>query len=74
MRRLCTCKHKGEIKVQLHTFSTSELEGSGVIITTPRQFYLREHPVLFLKRLGGPGCHFEWHGKLCPHQDSLLGS
>jgi hypothetical protein len=73
MRRLCTRRHKGEVKVQLHTFSTSDLEGDGVIITTPRQLYLRKDPVLILKRLGEPGGHFGWHGKFCPHRDSLLG-
>jgi len=73
MRRLCTRGHKGKVKVQLHTFSTLALEGDGVIITTPRQLYLREDPVLILKRLGGLGGHFEWHGKFSPHRDSLLG-
>jgi hypothetical protein len=46
------CKHKGEVKVQLHTFSISELKGDGVIITTLRQIYLREDPVLILKEAG----------------------
>ena len=50
MRRLC--KHKGGVKVQLHTFSNSELEGDGVIITTLRQIYLREDPILILQEVG----------------------
>jgi hypothetical protein len=70
MRRLC--RYKGEVKVQFHTFSTSEL-GDGVIITTPRQLYLPEDPVFILKRLGGPCGHFGWHGKFHPHWDSFLG-
>jgi hypothetical protein len=69
MRRLCTCWHKGDVKVQLHTFVTSKLEGDGVIITTPRQLYLREDTELVLKRLGGPWGHFG----ICPHRDSFLG-
>jgi len=71
MRSLC--RHKREVKVQLHTFWTSELEGNGVIITTPRQLYLREDLVLILKRLRGPWGHFGWHVKFRPHRDFFLG-
>jgi hypothetical protein len=47
MRRLC--RHKREVTVLLHTLSTSDPEGDGVTITSPRQLKLRKDPVLILQ-------------------------